>query len=266
MSVGVTDTSFRDVVPRRRISKAGDIRETSSIEADVKKQSVADIQSIIRNTTADAVNEQIALGNTPSQIIVDNRNNKNPAQAEKKTETFFGAKVSRDAMVAVQAYLLEAIQRSTSGIRRRPNQKPYKSGAIGDIDYWRWVYAPRDGSEREISGPQNFDTFVNGDALILYPKLAYATIVNNIVANSGSVAINNRGGRLQMGFLRYAAQKAKRDPRFRNLTIYAGIDPKYRGTFTNYPGRTKNEMSNKGTGFIVIRASRAKRYRSLKRG
>jgi hypothetical protein len=226
--------------------------QTFQLAVDIKKQSLDDIQQMMRRIAVEETEKQDRQGNKFTRVLSDARDNKTIDQAQRSIEVFFGVKVPREAMAAVEKFLLEGIRQST-GI---------KTGALRDLDFWQWKYVKQSGGERALGGPQDLNDFAYGDSLILRPKLAYATLVNNIVASRGSTTIKGKGGRVSMGFLGYAAQRAKRSRQFRTLTIYAARSD-YKTAMTNYPGRSAEEQSNQGTGFIVIKAKRAKCYRKL---
>lgn len=235
---------LRDVIPKTKTNVVGKT-ETFTLRDDINKQSLDDIQQLMKTIAADETEQQIRLGNPPSRIITDNREGKPATQAEKRIEVIFGASLPRLAMVTVEQALLAAIRKST-GVR---------SGGLVDLGNWEWIYL-HDGTETTLNGPQELAQFKHGDIVLLRPKLDYASIVNNVVANQGSVGFKTKGGGLGMGFFGFAAQAAKRNPQLRNFTIYAG---RTGGGSNDVTG----EESKTGTMFIAIRAARAKRYRKL---
>lgn len=244
--------ALRTVVPKVKVTRFG-TTQTFDIknDTDVYKQSLDDVQQMLRQIAADDTAGQIALGNNPSRVIIDNHeaSGRYVVRAQKKIEVLFGTKLPREAMVAIEAALLEGINAGTDA---KENKYRPPTGALKDLDYWRWTLLSG-GKEKVLLGPEDIDNFQFSDRLILKPQIAYATAVNNVVANRGTVAYKTKRGSATMGFLGYAAQKVKRNSRFKNLIIYAARDPKW-----SIPG----EKSTQGTGFIVIRAGRAKGYRS----
>lgn len=234
---------LRDVVPKVSTNIVGR-QETFRLDIDIKKQSLDDIQRIIKDITATETANQERLGNPVSQVIVDNKNNKPFNNVEKKVEVLYGSALPKKAMQTVEQALLIALERSTGRDTGRLQRKAY----------WNW-YLFQDGRVTKLAGAQTFTYFRPGDRVILRPTLNYATVVNNIVANHGTVAYKTKGGGLSMGFLGFAANVAKRNAIFKALTVYAARDSKY---------SMEGEKSTQGTGFIVIKAQKAKKYRQLR--
>lgn len=222
------------------------------LAADINKQSLDDIQQIMREITDYEVKEQRKLGNPYQRYFVDNKENAPLENAKKRTEVLFTPSLPRQAMVDVSKYLLEGY-RKAAGVR---------TGALQDIDFWEWVLVRKNRPDKLILQPTDIDDFRTGDYLVLRPKLAYATVVNNVIAHAGTnLSIKNRRGTLTMGPMGYAAQKVKHSGKYANFTIYAARDPSYHAPLINVPGRSKKEQSEQGTGFIVIRATRHGKYR-----
>lgn len=235
---------LREVVPTRTTRSVGSgTTERFNLKDEINKQSLDDIRQTMRDIAAQEINANEKQGNTVSQIIVDNRDANRIDNAQKRIEVFFGVTVPADAMRTVEAALFAAIERSTDP----------ETGKLNSRDAWQWLLI-QNGNETRLGGPQDLTSFNQGDRLLLKPTLNYATLVNNVVAGGGDIGYKTKGGGVGMGFLGFAAQATKRNPKFRNLTIYAGFDPQY-----NVPG----ELSPRGTGFIAIKAKRTRRFRRL---
>lgn len=247
----MTNYAFRDVVPHTKTNTVGRT-ETFNLAQDINKQSRDDIQRMLKTITSNETERQERLGNPPVRVIVDRNEGKSFAAAENVVEVLFGNKLTAAAMVAVEQALFDAIRKATGP----------RTGMLANRDLWEWKYIA-EGRERVLNGPQDIPSLRRGDRLILRPKLAYATIVNNIVAAHGRVSFTSRGQKIPMGFLGYAAQKAKRKGVLRNFTVYAYRDPSVVTRLVNVRERPDTEQSQQGTGFIAIRAGRARRYRKL---
>lgn len=224
------------VVPKKRTITIGadrTQRQTFKFGIDVMKQGVADVHAILRQTTADAVAEQMRANNDPQQVIVDGNPSKSIRQAERKVEVFFGSFLPRAAMAAVEKELRNQILKVTN-----PSTS---EGHLSDIAAsWQWILLTPAGS-RTLSGPIDIPTFTRQDKLILVPRLPYASAVNNIAAKF-------HGKR----FTAATVNAVRRITVFRSLNITSGTDERH---------QVKGEVSTYGTAWIAIRLARTRQRR-----
>ncbi len=231
------------VIEKSKTTKLG-TSQRIDIRLDIAKQTQSDIRAMMIGIAVHESQEQTAIGNPPQRVIVDGRENKNIKQVNKKIEIYFGVKLAQVAMTTVESALLSAINKSTTA----------KTGRLKDIrGSWEWTLV-QGGRSRVIQSADEIQSFGYRDYLMLKPKLPYATIVSNVIADTGKVKRRAKKQSINMGILGYAAQKAKRTAALRDFTVYASRTRDFM-----VPG----EKSTTGTGYITIRAKRARRYRSL---
>ena len=222
---------------------------------DIEKQGLEDIAYMVQSLFVGEIQEQGRAGNPANTMIGDNRTMRalsDIGRVKRKAVAMFGVTLAKAAMVEVERELAKNISRATNA----------KTGKLSNIGtYWKWVHVSK-GRQITLGSPQDIKDFATGDVLILKPTLDYATIVNNVVAASGSHTYS-RGRKaskrtVAMGFLGKTAQVVKRRTVFRDLTIYAARTEGRSAQFT-----LRGEKSNQGTGFLIIRNARARKYRKV---
>lgn len=237
-----TDAPFPLVIDKVKNTKLGK-NVIVNLRIDFDKQTIADVRAMMVGITVEEVRQQTSIGNPPQRILVDGQEGKALNRVQRKVEVYYGVKLAQAAMNAVESALLQAIKKSTDP----------KTGRLADLSNWQWTLI-QGGRSRVISSANDIQTFGYRDYLVLRPKLPYATLVSNVVAGTGKVTRKAKKQNVGMGILGYAAQKAKRTAALRDFTVYASRTMEF---------RVAGELSNTGTGFITIRAKRARRYRSL---
>ncbi|SCK49005.1 hypothetical protein VAR608DRAFT_4870 [Variovorax sp. HW608] len=238
--------AYVPVIKRQVVRARGDGRMTQSITKDVQGWSRNQLIVALRKDTVDTVAQQIRLENPPEAAVVDNTRGKPILQAVRRTAVNFGSAVRAAALNVLKAELQRAIEQST--IRR--------SGDLANMNNWEWVYV-RDGRRQPlpIMGTSGI-TMRPGDFIVLRPRVPYASIVNLRVAN-GSRALTLRKTRQRaerptkanqrLGFLAFAARRAKRHSLFRGFNV--------RVSFTHRHAIEGEVNRRQGTGTLVITPS-----------
>ena len=238
--------AFPTIIPRTRTVNLGDgtrlTRETFLYE--LNGQSLSDIRAWIRDITETTTAQQIALGNPPQLLEVDNRTGKSLDTVEKKAVVTYGTALPELAMRLVEAELRAAILAST---------RVY-SGRLSDVAAsWQWRYIPKGGAARVVTSGTRLASFSPGDMLVLVPaQVPYATRVNRNVAQSGRLNRAPKKGKVQRkalqnrGFLAVATAAVRRRTELKQFRVFADFTKTHM-----VPGETMSERQ--GTGVIVIR-------------
>ena len=233
------------VVPKRRaVTLGGERLASERLLVEMQTQSLADVRAMLRGITFDVTRQQIALGNPPTLLEVDNRTGKRVEDVEKKTVVVYGVTLAASAMREVELELAGAIARATTP----------RSGRLGNVSTsWQWLFVPKGGAARPVSAGTPPKAFGPGDQLVLVPKdVPYATITNRNVAHGGRLNKPGRRGReparsrQNRGFLFWAAEGARRRASFKQFAVFVVFSQKHR-----VAGEVMTRTQ--GTGMIVIR-------------
>lgn len=239
--------AYVQVVKRKVIVARGDgmLRETLTKDVSDWSRDMLIIQ--LRKDTVDAVAQQNRLDNPPTSAVVDRTKGKPVLQAVRRTEVTFGLALRAIALNALKAELKRAITQSTTA----------RSGNLSDMSNWEWFYVhngatqplPTMGASGILMGPR--------DAVILRPRVPYASIVNLRVAN-GARALTLRRTRQReerptvanqgLGFLAFAARRARRHSMLRAFNVKV--------VFTRAYQAAGEVNKRQGTGTIVITRKR----------
>jgi hypothetical protein len=232
------------VIDRRRaVTLGGERLASERLVAEISTQSLADVRAYIRQITEEVTAQQIALGNPPTALEVDNRTAKPLDAVQRQTVVVYGVTLARAAMREVETALAAAIMRSTTA----------RSGRLSNVTgAWRWRLVRASGAVSVISAAAELPAFGYGDRLVLAPdEVPYATLVNRNVARSGRANVAPRKGksppksRQNRGFLFHAADTLRRRPAFKQFHV--------RVVFTKahmVPGELMTRTL--GTGMLVI--------------
>lgn len=224
-----------DVVPRRRTYNVGGERiPRDTIEVTIDTQSQADVQSMLRLVALEETQGQIALGNDPTRVFVDNKEGRPILDAERRVEVFFGDTINQLALKALERELAKTMLRrltptlmKITAWRMRDGTEPGMISAIRNIrSSWEWVLVPRNGPEQVVNPYSGQFAFNYGDRLVLRPKMATATMANSTVTRKGHnykpTRGKNRGQGVtrNWGFMRETVNTLKRKALFKPYTIY----------------------------------------------
>lgn len=239
------------IPPRRAVTLGGERFASERLLVEMQTQSLADVRAMLRGITFEVTRQQIALGNPPTLLEVDNRTGKPVEDVDKKTVVVYGVTLAASAMREVEIELAGAIARATT---------PH-SGRLANVSTsWQWLFIPKGGAARPISSGTPPKAFGAGDQLVLMPKdVPYATITNRNVAAGGrlnkSGKASKRAARSKQnrGFLFWAAEGARKRAAFKQFAVFVVFSQKHR-----VAGEVMTRTQ--GTGMIVIRP----RYRRLK--
>ncbi|RLC00596.1 MAG: hypothetical protein DRH90_18140 [Deltaproteobacteria bacterium] len=238
------------VIPKRRVVKVGGVAVGSkdTLNVEMEKQSLSDIQYLLKEITYEDTEQQIRLDNPPTRVAVDNRENKPVSQAEWKTEVQFGQIIDHIMIRTVQRELINAIRRTTQE----------RTGALQDIHNWEWVYYSKKGKRGVKVNPFKIEALPSGARLVLRPtsKIPYASWANMWVAKQGTDFTPSRGKNKGVtrtrneGFMAQAIAKFKRSQFAKSYTMWVSFSKKYQTAGDTYPH---------GSPAITIMARRTRR-------
>lgn len=249
---------FEEVVPKKRVVDLGlyaqkGTSQTFSLAGDIELQTKEDVRSMIQQVTISAINDQIAIGNEPTQVLVDGSEAKNLSDVKRRTDTYFGDTVDQLLVVNLERTLRKMILKNTTP----------RTGNLSDMRNWQWVYLPvnRFGAKQpgiEIDNPRKMKRWQYGDRLLFRPGpnivnprdgKGYTGVVNSRVAQRGQDTTPKRGKNKGVtrtanhGFMRQTVTAMKRRAQFKGLTIYA--------TFTTFNNANEVQWTPPGKGPFV---------------
>jgi len=241
--------SYVPVLKRRIVTADGTGHASKILTDDISNWARDQLIILLRKDAVNTVADQIRLDNPPAFASVDRTRGKPITQAVRRVEITFGSALKVAALNILVAELRRAIEASTTR----------RTGKLSDMSNWQWVYL-RNGQRAAF--PQSRDGGIPmgpRDAVILRPKLDYATIANMRIVHGGKgltlkrtrqrserATRHNQG----LGFLAYAARRARRHSAFRGFNVLV--------KFTQH--KVPGEISTRqGTGTIVITPQLGKR-------
>lgn len=242
-------------------------RETLNLE--MKAQSLADVQWMLRAITIDEVQQQRRLDNEPTRFIVDNREGKPVHLAQRRTEVQFGNTLDQVLLKAIERALLQEI---SSDVQKVINQVPnltnlQKAGfrMLSTSGGWNWLKLDRNNKAIPFN-PYKAQALNAGESVIMVPRSEYASLMNmfsaRVAAGWTGQKLWERGKSGGSGFMRRGIDKIRRGRLLKNYTITAGFTVKHAIAGEIYYGGYKGRRgSPKRTAFIRIKARRVGRYR-----
>jgi len=233
------------------------IGKKDSLTVDVKNQTEADIKYLLRHITIAETEQQIKLKNPPTRVAVDNREGKQLALVERKTEVTYGNFLDRAMLKFVERSLFSAIHTLAVNAEGK---------ALGSKAYWEWRYVanPRKNKySRKL--PKNLRSIRVGSYLILKPRSNMVGLANMFAARKDAgwpedrwLGPGSSGGR---GFMSRSIDMVKRSNLLKNYTIHVVFTKRFRVKGEVY---RKNNPAGPLTPVIIIRAKRNRRYARIK--
>jgi len=227
-------------------------RDSSSLDLDVKKQSLADIGNMVEQITRDEIAAQAKIGNEPNRIIVDDNAFKKLETVQKRAVATFGNIIEKAAIKAVEREVeaqmnkvsLYWIQRDKSGTGDWETVVRPKL----TVDGWGWFYR-RNKQEVRFNPSIDPPALSTGEALVFRPIESEAVRLGSW-ANHVIYELLGK----QQGFIAAAAHKLKRKQLFREFAV--------RGGYTKVHA-SRGETWEYGTPYIVVVARRVKKGRKF---
>jgi hypothetical protein len=238
------------VVARRRTVKFGDgtSGQRESINLDMTKQGLSDIQFLMKAITIEDTRKQEKAGNPATRLAVDSREGKPLKYAQRRTEVTFGSFLDRLLIRNIERELIMSIRRTT---QRR-------TGKLQNINNWEWIYYEKKGDPGKKMNPRRLNTLPSGAKLVLRPtrSIPYASWANWAVARKGQDVTPSRGKNkgvtrtTNQGFMAGSIKKLKRSRLSKNYTIWISFSKQYQVAGETYPH---------GSPSIVVSAKRKRR-------
>lgn len=240
--------------PRGAGTKA--LRQT--FELVYKDLPAAMIREVMIGATAQVTEDQVAIGNPPTRVIVDGDDYKPLNNVTKNIEVLFGQQADPAIFELVETVLIQAVQKYASS-NPLPNwyvELEKLNGwenKVGNISNWQWTYVPpRKGKKVGDRGvgvdvdPKSINSFPVGSVMILKPREGNDLVgLTNRAADwiqtkkrtktelalasykgDTSPRVNGRAS-TRRGYLAMATAKIKRSQLGKSYTIWAGYTSKY---------------------------------------
>lgn len=274
MAVAVDLTEAQFVIERKKVIDIKLLGEKVSTRedflVDVGKQSLSDIRFLLRAITVQETVNQRRLNNQATRLIVDNREGKPLAAAQRKTETQFGDQLDH--------LMLKAIEKSIKGLMKNavrrvlkntPSLRPDEKAGIAALasgGNWEWRYAAKATEQARSVDPYRLGGLSPGALLIYMPQSRYASLANMLAARidagwkGGNLWKRGRsGGR---GFMERGVSRIRRNRLLKNYDIKIAFTRKFALPGEIYHPGTGDRKEPKSTVCVVVQAiRRGKGYR-----
>lgn len=255
------------VVQRRRAVRMGGVTvgDRDTLQLDMEKQSLSDIQHMLKAITIQEVEQQERMGNEASRLAVDSREGKPIANAERRTEVQFGAYITIRVLHRIKQALLEQIRSEISDRAGKWTASTRVLRAAASSTTWQWYYVEPDGKHGRRFRPGELKNMPYGSKVVLRPRVPDIEYENMLalwrelgyrrspkIAGKGDKGVHAKGSkRSGKGFMARSIDKAKRWQAIKPYTIYI--------TFTNKYEPAGSKFAKQGAPCIVVMARRKKR-------
>jgi hypothetical protein len=226
------------------------LSKRDTLVVDMNKQSLADIQWMLKAITIDDTAAEIRKGNEPTRLVVDAKETTYLAFAQRKVEVTFGNFLDQLLIRLIQRQLMSAI---------RSYAVSPKDAALGTMANWGWAYAAKRG---EAASPVNVTAVTSlpvGSYLILKPTSNQVGLANMFAARKDAGKAPDQwwdkgrsGGR---GFMSKSLDTLKRSRLMKNYTIHVVFTKRF---------QTPGEKYSHGTPVVVLRARRNRGYKRIR--
>lgn len=260
----------RWVIPKQKtvVQKLGGVavgtQQNINLELDLKKQTLADIQYLLRAITKVEVAQQVKLENPPTRVAVDGSATKPIDSAERRTDVTFGNALDLALIKAIEKNLRRALERAFPWDSEYYEQweKLGLNELLNIQSSWQWMYRDSPGLPYIPINPRREfkdKPFPISAKLILKPTRGAAGVLNHIATQRGLEFTARRGeakGTSRMeyrGFMQQSISTLKRSRYAKDYTVYI--------TYTKLH-QSPGEKWNYGSPTVnVIAKRRARTYR-----
>jgi len=236
------------------------VGKKETLTVDMQTQGFSDIRYMIRRITIEETDNQIRLKNPPSRIAVDNREGKQLALVERRTEVTYGNFLDVQMLKFVERSLMSAIK--SLGVSSSDR-------ALGNLAAWEWRYVADPSKNKvgvKLRNKKSLKALRVGSYLVLKPKSIMVGVANMKAARKDAgwpkhkwvYGTGSSGGK---GFMAKSIDTMKRSNLLKNYTIHVSFTKRFR-----VRGETYRETSSFGavTPVIVVRTKRNRRYKRIK--
>lgn len=243
------------VIPKRKVTNVRllgkPIGQRETITGEMSRQSIADLEYLIKAITIQDTEIEIRKDNEPTRLIVDNREGKALSTVKRKSEVIFGNFLDTQLIKFIQRSLMSSI---------KSNAVSPEGKELGTMAYWTWAYSPKAG---QIATPVRIDQIKSlpyGSMLILRPRSPDVGLQNMFAARKDAgwpawqwrTRKGRSGGK---GFMFKGINRLKRSRLMKNYTIHITFTDRF---------KVAGEKYSHGTPVVVMRAQRNKRYRRIR--
>ena len=209
------------------------------------------IEYLLQSTAYRLIEQQVNLGNDPSEVLVDGQSNKLLTQAKRNIEVRFGSAFDKKIARIVERALLTSIRRHTQSF----------TGVLSDMSNWNWYLQDFEdnsvGRAKKIN-PYNLQTLTRNQRLLVIPD----GVINQKGEAYASAADNWLNAKRGGGFLFYAKERLNKNRRFNNF-YYCKVGGSAKNALPGEVGGTKTREPT--TKCLVIRPRLKKRTTRARR-
>lgn len=203
------------------------------------------IEFLLQATAYRVIEQQVNLGNEPSEILVDGVSNKILTQAKRNIEVRFGSSFDKKIARMVERALMNSIKRHTQRF----------TGKLANMNNWTWYLKDYENGIKAPAkkvNPYTLQTLSRQQVLLLVPD----GVVKDFGEPYASAADNWLNARSGGGFMYHAKERLNKNRRFNNF-YYCKVGGHPRNAL---PGEVGNSKKGKPiTKCLVIRPRLKKR-------
>lgn len=185
------------------------------------------IEYLLQSTAYRLIDQQVKLGNPPSEILVDGVSNKTLTQAKRNIDVRFGSYFDKKIAKTVERALVSSIRRSTKK----------RTGKLSNLANWTWYlqdFDNSDGRARKVN-PYTLKTLTRNQQLLLVPD----DVVQEFGEPYASAADNWLNARQGGGFMYQTKERLNKNRRFNNF-YYCKVGGHPRHALPGEVGGTKH--------------------------
>jgi hypothetical protein len=248
------------VIPQRKVTTVRllgkSIGQKETLTFEMGKQSLSDIQYLLKKIAVDDTRKEIRKKNEPTRLVVDNRETIFIFDAKRRIEVTFGNFLDKLLIKTIERELMSAI---------RSYAVSPEDAALGNMALWGWYYAPKSGIVATRADFKTLKALPVGSYLVLKPKSPMVGLANMFAARKAAGWpkgdwLGKKGRSGGAGFMRKGIDKIRRSRLMKNYTIRVAFTGKY-----PTPGEKAHPGGVTRTPVIVLRAARKRRgYRRIK--
>ena len=209
------------------------------------------IEYLLQSTAYRLIEQQVNLGNEPSEILVDGQSNKMLTQAKRNIDVRFGSAFDKRIAQIVERALIGSIRRHTQTF----------TGVLSDMSNWTWYLQDFEGKgtgkARKVN-PYTIQTLTRNQRLLVVPD----GVINEKGEAYASAADNWLNAKRGGGFLYYTKERLNKNRRFNNF-YYCKVGGSEKYALPGEVGGTKTREPT--TKCLVIRPRLKKRSRRARR-
>lgn len=222
-----------------------------SVALNLNRNMREQVGYLLQSTAYRLIEQQVNLGNDPSEVLVDGVSNKTLSQATRNIEVRFGSSFDKRIAQIVERALIGSIRRHTQTF----------TGVLSDMSNWNWYLQDFEdggtGKSRKVN-PYTLQTLTRNQRLLVVPD----GVINEKGEPYASAADNWLNAKGRGGFLYHTKERLNKNRRFNNF-YYCKVGGSSKNALPGEVGGTKTREPT--TKCLVIRPRLKKRSRRARR-